>query len=187
MASTVAIFIASLRSVGTATTPRRRGDFTWTVETFISLEEKRPRPSFAAGYHPSLPFLKIVYCPQDKSPEPCPSFTDDLRDIWMLLFLPLFVVGCGLLVGWAASKLSSTPARQKRVGHGSSCIWKLYWPAYHPAYCYSGPTSPLDRILVIWTRLFTSRSTFFSIQYFNGVSGDGSFAPVEDESKSNKS
>ena len=114
MASTVAIFIASLRSVGTATTLAAAG-FYMDRRNFIQPGGKKTLALLSQQVTiPAFLFSKIVYCPQDKSPEPCPSFTDDLRDIWMLLFLPLFVVGCGLLVGWAASKLSSTPARQKR-------------------------------------------------------------------------
>jgi len=64
---------------------------------------------------PAYLFTKIVYCEQDggSSGQPCPSMTDNLSDVWMLLFWPMVVVGIGLFVGWMASVVSSTPVHQR--------------------------------------------------------------------------
>lgn len=62
---------------------------------------------------PCLFFTKIINCPQNFSSDKCPSFTDNLADVWCLLFWPLYVVGCGLVVGEIAARISSTPKRQR--------------------------------------------------------------------------
>jgi predicted permease len=62
---------------------------------------------------PCLFFTKIVDCPQNFSADKCPSFTDNLSDVWVLLFWPVYVVACGLLVGELAARISSTPKRQR--------------------------------------------------------------------------
>jgi predicted permease len=64
---------------------------------------------------PLLFFTKIIYCNQDWSTDPCPDVTESLRDVWMLLWWPLYVVGMGLLVGYMAAKLSKTPPHQTRA------------------------------------------------------------------------
>lgn len=62
---------------------------------------------------PCLFFTKIINCPQNFSYKKCPNFSDNLADVWWLLFWPLFVVGCGLLVGEVAVFLSHTPKQQR--------------------------------------------------------------------------
>eukprot|EP00542_Grammatophora_oceanica_P006148 CAMPEP_0194063864 /NCGR_PEP_ID=MMETSP0009_2-20130614/81461_1 /TAXON_ID=210454 /ORGANISM="Grammatophora oceanica, Strain CCMP 410" /LENGTH=73 /DNA_ID=CAMNT_0038716143 /DNA_START=18 /DNA_END=235 /DNA_ORIENTATION=- len=65
---------------------------------------------------PALFCTKIIACPQNFSPdEPCPNITDNLPDVWVLAFWPFFVVGCGLLVGDAAARISGTPPWQRRA------------------------------------------------------------------------
>lgn len=63
---------------------------------------------------PALFFSKIIYCPQDFSKDKCPDITDNLGDVWVLILWPLFVVGCGLLVGEMAARWSNTPPWQRK-------------------------------------------------------------------------
>ena len=63
---------------------------------------------------PAFLFTRIVYCSQDYSSDPCPNVIDSLEQVWMLLFWPIYVVGAGLLVGYAIARLTSTPPRHIR-------------------------------------------------------------------------
>lgn len=116
MSSIGLTFLAALRSVGTAATLGAVGFYMdrcgFVIDggkkTFALLSQQVTIPAFL--------FSKIVYCKQDGgSSGPCPSMTDNLADVWMLLFWPLVVVGCGLLVGWVAAIVSSTPTHQRRA------------------------------------------------------------------------
>jgi len=94
-------FLASIRSVGTACTLATVGIYLHRISQQVTI--------------PLLFFTKILHCNQDWSDEPCPNITDSLRDVWMLLFWPLHVVGVGALVGYAAARISGTPQHQRRA------------------------------------------------------------------------
>eukprot|EP00551_Chaetoceros_affinis_P011696 CAMPEP_0203667778 /NCGR_PEP_ID=MMETSP0090-20130426/4550_1 /ASSEMBLY_ACC=CAM_ASM_001088 /TAXON_ID=426623 /ORGANISM="Chaetoceros affinis, Strain CCMP159" /LENGTH=434 /DNA_ID=CAMNT_0050532045 /DNA_START=45 /DNA_END=1346 /DNA_ORIENTATION=- len=66
---------------------------------------------------PALLFTKIVYCKQDSSTEDCPSIFDLLinSSAWMILFWPIYVVGCGLLVGHLVARVSNTPRHHREL------------------------------------------------------------------------
>ncbi|GMI19542.1 hypothetical protein TeGR_g3380 [Tetraparma gracilis] len=68
---------------------------------------------------PALLFTKILYCSQDWSDEPCPDVTATLGYTWPMLFLPVYVVSVGLLVGHAAAALTSTPRESRRYAAAS--------------------------------------------------------------------
>lgn len=113
MDSIVPTFCAALRSVGTAATMAAAG-FYLHRRNFVAAGEKKALARISQQVTiPCLFFTKIVDCPQDFSVDKCPNFTDNLSDIWWLLFWPLYVVLCGLLVGEAAFRLSSTPQQQR--------------------------------------------------------------------------
>lgn len=115
MDSTSSTFFAALRSVGTAATMAAAGFYLHRRE-FMSASDKKALARMSQQVTiPALFFTKIIYCPQDSSPEVCPSITDSLADIWVLLFWPLFVVGCGLMVGELVYRLSSTPHWQRKI------------------------------------------------------------------------
>jgi predicted permease len=72
---------------------------------------------------PAFLFTKIVRCPPsidgdgiEAESNDCPSLIDNLgNDLWMMLFLPFFVVTCGLIIGRLAAFLSATPSRQTKI------------------------------------------------------------------------
>lgn len=106
-------FFAALRSVGTASTMAVAG-FYLHRRQFVGASEKKALARMSQQVTiPCLFFTKIVNCPQNFSSDKCPSFTDNLSDVWVLLFWPLYVVVCGLVVGELASRISSTPKRQR--------------------------------------------------------------------------
>lgn len=108
-------FSASLRSVGTACTLASIGIYLHR-RGFLKPEGKRTLALISQQVTiPLLFFTKIIYCNQDWSTEPCPDVTQSLRDVWMLLWWPLYVVGSGLFVGYCAAKLSKTPPGQVRA------------------------------------------------------------------------
>lgn len=107
-------FVAALRSVGTAGTMAFAG-FYLHRRGFIGPEGKKALARMSQQVTiPALFFSKIIYCPQDFSQERCPDITENLGDVWILALWPLFVVGCGLLVGELAVRLSDTPKCQRR-------------------------------------------------------------------------
>lgn len=111
----IGTFSASLRSVGTACTLASIGTYLHR-RGFLKPEGKRTLALISQQVTiPLLFFTKIIYCNQDWSTEPCPDVTQSLRDVSMLLWWPLYVVGSGLLIGYFAAKLSKTPPRQVRA------------------------------------------------------------------------
>lgn len=107
-------FIASLRSVGTACTMAGVGVYLHR-RNFIVGEGKRTLALISQQVTiPAFLFTKIVYCNQDWSDEPCPDVTESLGDVWMLLLWPAYVVGCGIFIGLAVSRLAKTPRHQVR-------------------------------------------------------------------------
>mmetsp|Transcript_16391 Transcript_16391/g.29823 ORF Transcript_16391/g.29823 Transcript_16391/m.29823 type:complete len:444 (-) Transcript_16391:67-1398(-) len=114
MTSIEKTFIASLRSVGTACTMAMIGVYLHRRK-FVSGENKKALALISQQVTiPAFLFSKILWCSQDLSDDPCPSVMDSLSSGWLLLFWPAYVVGCGLLVGYAAAKLTHTPDRQLR-------------------------------------------------------------------------
>lgn len=113
METIASTFFAALRSVGTASTMAAAG-FYLHRRKFVAAGEKKALARMSQQVTiPCLFFTKIINCPQNFSSDKCPSFTENLADIWVLLFLPLYVVACGLLVGELAARISSTPRRQR--------------------------------------------------------------------------
>ena len=114
MQSILATFVAALRSVGTAGVLAMAG-FYLHRRGFINSEGNKAFAIMSQQVTiPALFFSKIIYCPQDFSHEKCPDITEHLGDVWVLLLWPLFVVGCGLVVGEVAARRSNTPLWQRR-------------------------------------------------------------------------
>jgi len=114
-ASIANTFLASIRSVGTAVTLasigvylHRRGFVTSAGKRTLALVSQQVT-------FPLFLFTKIIYCNQDWSSNPCPDVTKSLKDVWILLFWPLYVVSAGILVGWMVTKLCRTPTHQVRA------------------------------------------------------------------------
>lgn len=106
-------FFAALRSVGTASTMAAAGFYFHRRKLVTAAETKVFARLSQQVTIPCLFFTRIIYCPQNNSAEQCPNITDSLRDIWVLLLWPLYVVGCGLIVGEVVYRLSSTPKWQR--------------------------------------------------------------------------
>jgi len=108
-------FQASLRSVGTACILASVGIYLHR-RGFLPKEGKRTLALISQQVTiPLLLFTKIIHCNQDWSDEPCPDVTKSLKDVWMLLWWPLYVVGIGLSIGYVCARLSETPAHQIRA------------------------------------------------------------------------
>ena len=107
-------FMAALRSVLTATSTMAAAGFYLHRRKFITAGEKKGLARMSQQVTiPALFFTKIIDCPQNFSTDKCPSVTDTLADVWVLMLWPLYVVGCGLVVGEAAARLSSTLQSQR--------------------------------------------------------------------------
>jgi predicted permease len=106
-------FLASIRSVGTACTLAavgiylHRREFIRDKKTLALIAQQATIPLFL--------FTKVIYCNQDWSDEPCPDITKSIADIWVLLLWPIYVVGCGLAVGYGAAHLSGTETGVKAI------------------------------------------------------------------------
>ncbi|GKZ00168.1 hypothetical protein MPSEU_000970000 [Mayamaea pseudoterrestris] len=108
-------FLASVRSVGTAVTLALVGVY---MHRRKLVEGNGKRTLALLSQQVTFPlflFTKIVYCNQDWSSEACPNITSSLHTVWFLLFWPLVVVGCGLLVGSFVVRVSDTPIHQRRA------------------------------------------------------------------------
>lgn len=106
------VFVASIRSVGTACTLAAVGVYLHRRQ-FIVGDAKRTLALISQQVTiPLLFFTKILYCNQDWSPDPCPDVTQSLKYVWSLSLWPLYVVGVGFLVGYGAARLSGAPRRQ---------------------------------------------------------------------------
>ena len=114
LSSFYATFEASIRSVGTAVTLAGVGIYLHRMNV-ISVEEKRTLAKISKQViFPLFLFTKSIYCNQNWSDQPCPDITKILKDVWMLLVWPIYVVGMGILVGYGAAWVSSTPKQQRR-------------------------------------------------------------------------
>lgn len=62
---------------------------------------------------PSLFFTIAIDCPQDHSSSECPNIMDHLRDAWVLLVWPIYVLLVGCLVGYLIIQIVQPPAWQR--------------------------------------------------------------------------
>ncbi len=106
-------FLASSRSVGTAATMAGAGIYLHRLGLANDEGKKLLAKISQQVTIPALLFTKIVYCKQDSSDEECSSIYDMLGSVWMLLLWPVYVVGCGLLVGYIAARISNTPSHHR--------------------------------------------------------------------------
>ncbi|KAL7566850.1 hypothetical protein ACA910_021346 [Epithemia clementina (nom. ined.)] len=107
-------FLASIRSVGTACTLAAAGTY-MHQRGFISVPGKRMLALMSQQVtFPLFLFTNIINCNQDWSAETCPSVTESLRQVWILLFWPLVVVSLGILVGQGVSYVCQTPHNQRK-------------------------------------------------------------------------
>ena len=105
-------FTASIRSVGTAVTLASVGIYLHRRD-FVSAEGKRTLALISQQVtFPLFLFTKIIYCNQNWSSEPCPNVTESVRDAWMLLLWPAYVVACGVAVCSIVAKVTGTPDRK---------------------------------------------------------------------------
>mmetsp|Transcript_58845 Transcript_58845/g.162708 ORF Transcript_58845/g.162708 Transcript_58845/m.162708 type:complete len:376 (-) Transcript_58845:80-1207(-) len=58
---------------------------------------------------PALLFTSILACNQDWSTDDCPDVMQAVSSGWILLFLPFWNVGWGMLIGWLGAKISKAP------------------------------------------------------------------------------
>jgi predicted permease len=101
-------FVASVHSVGTACALAAVGIYLHR-RGFVYGDGKRVLALISQQCTiPLFLFTKVVYCNQDWSDAPCPNVTSNLKDIWILMVWPAYVVGWGLLVGWLAAHLSKS-------------------------------------------------------------------------------
>jgi predicted permease len=108
-------FFASMRSVGTAATLAASGVYLHR-KGMVTSESSTVLARFSQQIAiPALFFSSIVYCPQDFTTDKCPNVVDHLKDVWVLLLWPIYVVVCGLLVGCIATRLAGTPASQRPI------------------------------------------------------------------------
>ena len=108
------IFIASVSSVGTAFTLAFMGMYLQKRGFIVGGGKKTLALIAQQVTIPAFLFSRIVYCSQDSSTDPCPNVANSLEEVWMLLFWPIYVVGAGLLVGYAVARVTSTPPRHIR-------------------------------------------------------------------------
>lgn len=108
-------FLASIHSVGKGCSLTLAGVYLQR-RGFILSEGKRTLALISQQLlTPCFLFTKIVNCRQNGSNERCPSLTDSLHDVWLLVVWPLYVVGCGLLVGYLVAHLTSSPPEHRPV------------------------------------------------------------------------
>jgi len=105
-------FLASIRSVGSAITLSAVGYYLHR-RGFVEGEGKRVLAVITQeATFPLFLFTKIIFCNQDWSDDPCPDITKSIKDVWMLLIWPFYVVGMGIAVGYLIAYLAKTPPHQ---------------------------------------------------------------------------
>jgi predicted permease len=108
-------FLASIHSVGKVCTLTLAGVYLQR-RGFILSEGKRTLALISQQLlTPCFLFTKIVNCRQNGSNERCPSITDSLHDVWVLIVWPIYVVGWGLLVGYLVAHVTSSPPEHRPV------------------------------------------------------------------------
>mmetsp|Transcript_2366 Transcript_2366/g.4843 ORF Transcript_2366/g.4843 Transcript_2366/m.4843 type:complete len:776 (+) Transcript_2366:229-2556(+) len=121
--------VASIHSVGTACTLAAVGTY-MHQRGFISAPGKKMLALISQQVtFPLFLFTKIIYCKphqgENGEQEACPDVTESLRQVWMLLVWPLFVVGVGLWIGYMVSYITGAPLHQRKsvmaaIGFGNS-------------------------------------------------------------------
>jgi predicted permease len=107
-------FFAVIHSVGTASTLAAAGIYLH-YKGIVNKDTTKVLARYSQQIAiPALFFSKIVNCPQDSSHDKCPNVIDHIRDAWVLLLWPCYVVGMGLLVGSIAVRIANTPIWQRR-------------------------------------------------------------------------
>lgn len=112
---TLSNFIAASRSVGTAGTLAGAGIYLHRKGLVTNQGKKLLALISQQVTIPALLFSKIVYCKQDSSDEECTSVLDMMNGAWAVLFWPLYVVSCGLIVGYLVSVITKAPTWQRPV------------------------------------------------------------------------
>ena len=107
--------LASIRSVGTAVTLAAVGFYLHQRGCIIGDGKKTLAVICQQVQFPLFLFTKILYCNQNWSTKACPDVTSSLRDAWLLLFWPFYVVGMGFAVGYAVAKITHTPSIHVRA------------------------------------------------------------------------
>lgn len=102
-------FLAASRSVGTAATLAGAGIYIHRLGLTNDESKKLLAKISQQVTIPALLFSKIIYCEQNSSTAECTSIFDMMDSVWMIIFWPFYVVGCGLIVGHFAAELSNTP------------------------------------------------------------------------------
>lgn len=131
VSSMAATFFASLRAVGTAATMAGAGFYLHRRNFITSSGQKMMALMSQQLTIPAFLFARIIYCPSGKGSIDsggdgvivCPSVADRLSDLWMLLLWPIYVVLCGMIIGYFAARVSKTPRVQVR-----SCIAACAFP-----------------------------------------------------------
>jgi predicted permease len=108
-------FWASLQAVATAATLASTGVYLHR-ENFVNKDTLSVLSRFSERLAiPALLFSRIVRCqPHTKSDNMCASVLDNLSDAWIFFVWPVYVVGCGLFVGWMVTRIVNTPTWQRR-------------------------------------------------------------------------
>ena len=107
--TTMDTFIASIRSIGEATTIGFFG-FYAKKRNFLTPGGRRELASISQQITmPLLLFTKIIYCNQDWSQDKCPDARDSIKSGWPLLFYPFYLVGCGLALGRVGAAVCGCP------------------------------------------------------------------------------
>ena len=122
-------FLAATRSVGRAATLalagfylHRRGHVTSEGKKLLALLSQQITI-------PLLLFTKVVYCDVTQQSGyttsehmTCPSVLENIQHTWVLLLWPIYVVACGLVVGYIAANISNTP-KYHRCAIMASCAF----------------------------------------------------------------
>lgn len=105
-------FWAAIRSVGTAASLAASGVYLHRRK-MVTADTKHALTRFGQQIAlPSLFFGKIVRCSGNEGH--CSSVLDHCGDAaWILLVWPVYICGCGLVVGWIGYYLSATPKSQR--------------------------------------------------------------------------
>lgn len=149
MSSLAATFLASVKSVGTACTMAMVGVYLHQ-RGFVDSTGKRTLALISQQVaFPLFLFTKLIYCEQDWSPEPCPDVTGTLRQGWILLIWPLFVVTAGLAIGRVVARLTRTPMSQRKS------VWA--------AIAFGNSTGLPITLLAVVHKKFAATSVFGSI------------------------
>lgn len=113
--SIMGTFLASVRSVGTACTLAMVGVYLHR-RGFLEGDAKRAMALLSQQVtFPLFLFTKIVYCNQDWSSNPCPDVRNSIREAWLLLLWPVYVVVWGMIVGQAVVLVTRTPREHTKA------------------------------------------------------------------------